>query len=888
MRNFLLIIGLLFGSSPLFSQTINNESFIDNVIHQFQRLDQLPVEKLYLQTDKPYYNAGENIWYSAYLVNGMNLHPDAFSKFVYVELINKSDSVCYRQKLKQDSLGFYGNMLLPASLSAGEYILRAYTWWMQNAGPAYFFQRKIKIGNSIDNEITSTIRYENDNGMLLANISFTTNPSISLHNLKVDYELYEGNKRVRSKSLPIDETNHLQFGFEEDTSSNVPYHIVINFENPKYSYSHVFFVPQKQTTFSLQFFPEGGNWLNNGYRTLAFKAIGQNGLSVNVSGTIYNDMGDSITSFDTMHKGMGITTFYVSDSSSVHYYALATINGTHTSKRFNLPPVLHHGVGLSMSLFHQQWRYQIISTDPRFIPQHLYLLAQNSGKLLFIQPVDSLHLEGEISTETLPNGIIHFVLLNAQGQALSQRLVFVNNPIRDTLSVTTDKPYYYPRQKVQLAFLNHIVNSLAKAHISVAVTDNRTVKLDSLANNIYTDLLLTSDLKGYVEDPGYYFVSNSRQRTRALDMLMLTQGWTRFNIPDILDEKFSATPYYMEEGQSLSGSVTNIIGKPAKDAQIIALEIGKKLVITANADQTGHFILNNLSFPDSSLFLVQARTKHGYATVDIHIDKENFPSVEFSHPFGSPHILPDNYLQQTDQQYYMNGGEKIYHLKEITVTASMHQSLDDNEIYAGLGNPIQGKDLEKYFSSGQTVLDVLQTLPGIRITGDVIQYRGSKGNPLLVVDDIEYQNMGDDELDMLRSLNIAQVAYINFLHGTDASIYGGLGGNGVIIVKLKSGGDLFASTPANPGLAIVRYLGYKRPAQFYSPVYKTEAEKTSAVPDLRTTIYWNPAIVLPASKPIKCSFYTADKPGIYTATIEGITDKGVPLHVQMPIIVKAR
>ena len=894
MRHRLLFLSLFLFSFRLGSiaQSVIKEDFVENAIHQFQRFNQLPVEKGYLQTDKPYYSAGENIWYAAYLVDGMTLQSNAASRYVYIELINQSDSVCYRYKIRRDSLGFYGNLPLPSDIPAGDYHLRAYTWWMQNAGPAYFFQKKLTIGNAIDNEIKTTVHYEaGGDNLLMADLEFVSHSGVSFHNVKVNYQLYQGQKKIRSRTLSLDATRHLQFGFKQDTVNNDSYHILLTFDDPRYFYHHVLYVPKENHTFDLQFFPEGGNWLNNGFRTLAFKAVGQNGLSVNVSSTIFNQKGDSIISFASIHKGMGAVTFYISDSIPTSYYAIVHLQGSSITKRVNLPSVLRQGVGLSMSLLHQQWRYQIITANPSTMPKQFYLLAQSRGKLVLIEPItDSLHLEGIVPEDKLPEGIVQFILLDEQHNPLSERLVFVKHPTESIVSITSDKKQYLPRQKVQLTFsLKDADDSLMQAHASVAMTDNSTVKLDSVADNIYTNLLLTSDLKGYIEDPAYYFLSDSPERNQQLDFLMLSQGWTRFNVPDILKGNIPLHPFYIEEGQSLSGRVTNILGRPAKDAQIIALQMKQKIVRRTIADQYGRFVLDGISFPDSTLFLLQARTKHGYATVDLHMDKDTFPRVAFMHPFASDKVtMPDDYLQMMSKQFYLEGGERVYHLKEVTVTASSHQSFDDNTLYAGMGNPIQGTDLEKRFSPGQTVLDVIQTFPGVTVVGGQIQVRGSRGNPLLIIDDMQYQDMSDDEVDMLSSMNVGEVEYVNFLHGVDASIYGGLGGNGVIIVRLKSGAD-FASNPiVTGGLAIIKSLGYLQPAQFYSPVYQTIEQKENPKPDLRTTIYWNPSLLLNVKNPLTCQFYTADTPGTYTITIEGITDNGGPFHIQSLIQVPAK
>jgi outer membrane receptor protein involved in Fe transport len=116
------------------------------------------------------------------------------------------------------------------------------------------------------------------------------------------------------------------------------------------------------------------------------------------------------------------------------------------------------------------------------------------------------------------------------------------------------------------------------------------------------------------------------------------------------------------------------------------------------------------------------------------------------------------------------------------------------------------------------VLNVIQTFPGVLILGNKIQVRGNRDTPLLVIDDMPYADSDDDEYSLLSSINVNEVEYVNLLKGVDASIYGSRGGNGVIIIRLKSGADFTSHPVGTPGLAIVKPLGYYHPAQFYSPI----------------------------------------------------------------------
>ena len=131
-------------------------------------------EKLYLQLDKPYYSAGENIWFKGYLVNAVTLAPMRQSRYIYVELIDRNNTVQQRIKIRADEHGFHNCLKLPPETPRGQYTLRAYTQWMRNSGEAFFYNRILTIGNPIDNAVSATIRYTTEeNGQCTAEIVFT-------------------------------------------------------------------------------------------------------------------------------------------------------------------------------------------------------------------------------------------------------------------------------------------------------------------------------------------------------------------------------------------------------------------------------------------------------------------------------------------------------------------------------------------------------------------------------------------------------------------------------------------------------------------------------------------------------------------------------------------
>ena len=117
-----------------------------------------------------------------------------------------------------------------------------------------------------------------------------------------------------------------------------------------------------------------------------------------------------------------------------------------------------------------------------------------------------------------------------------------------------DKSSYDSRSPVSLDIhLSDLSGQPIKGNFSLSVTDNYAIGCDSIGDNILSNLLLTSDLKGYIETPGYYFKNNTQRLKACLDNLMLTQGWSRFNVEDLLKEQQTNPQNFIEVGQFVYG-----------------------------------------------------------------------------------------------------------------------------------------------------------------------------------------------------------------------------------------------------------------------------------------------------------------------------------------------
>ena len=859
-RSITVLLGVLLYFSSLSAQTMQ-----DTIIANFSLMERIPKEKLYLHLDKPFYGAGEKIWFKGYLVNATTHQDNSQSNFIITELINRSDSIVERKKIRRDSLGFHNAFTLPATLPAGDYYLRGYSNWMLNEDPDFFFSRNIKIGNSIDNTIVSSIEYQQeDDTHYTAKIKFTSNVQAVFENTTIKY-LYLENGKIKNKGKKkTDENGWISISLP-DLKSPAARRIEVEFDDPQYIYKRTFHLPVFTNDFDVKFFPEGGALLSIPHQNVAFKAQGADGFSKEVEGFLFNSKGDTLTNFRSEHNGMGI--FTMNPVNNETYYVTVRTNDSIT-KRFDLPAIEPKGISIAMSHYKQEIRYEIQKTEATEWPQKLFLLAHTRGKLAILHPINPKRTFGKMNDSLFTEGITHFMLIDEQGNALSERLIFVPDHKPNQWQITADQPTYGKREKVslQIAAKDNEGNPV-EGTFSVSITDRKSIQPDSLADNILSNLLLTSDLKGYVEDPAYYFLNQDARTLRSIDYLMMTHGWRRHKMENVLRTPSLNFTNYIEKGQTISGRIMGFFGANVKKGPICVLAPKYNIIATTETDEKGKFIVNT-SFRDSTTFLVQARTKKGFAGVDILMDPPQYPVATHKAPYlnGAATFMED-YLMNTRDQYYMEGGMRVYNLKEVTVTAKRERP-SSKSIYTGGINTytVEEDRLQGY---GQTAFDAASRLPSVTITnGSEIHIRNNSEPAIIVIDDIVYE----DASDILKDIQVSDMSSISLLRGADAVILGPRASGGAVVITLKAPRNL----PARPAQGIITYtpLGYSESVEFYHPTYETPEKKNAQRSDFRSTVYWNPELRLNAEGKATIEYYTPDSTAPEDIIIEGVDKNG--------------
>ena len=854
--SFLLCLGF-------YAQSQDFPTLVDSA---FLRLNERPpLEKLYLHLDRSTYSSGSTIWFRAYLCTATGLVPQAWSNFVYVELFDQSETLIARKKIKRKDGVFSGNIKLPTDLQEGEYTLRAYTSWMLNSDEEFWFRKTIFIHNFQPEKVSSQINYKTtDEDKTTAQIVFTDQSGDAIAKTSVLCSVKVDDEKIETFRRRTNEYGEINFDFTRNNSPEEHPVIEVEFVDSPTEYSTKFYYePDLDDDFDVQFFPEGGELIQGKGNVVAFKAIGSDGFSTDVSGFIIRNEMDTVLAFKSQHLGMG--TIRLDPKSGDRFHAM--VNNTKGKiKRFDLPDVCSRGAALSVVDIGDFLQISIRAIG-RDLPKPFYIVAHSGEHLIFTQLVEQLHYS--IPVELLPRGIINFVLVDGNRNPVSSRLAFVKKKAMAEVSVQANKANYDRREEVILDIQLETSDTLSRtADFSLAVTDNLVVEIDSLADNIQSSLLLTSDLKGYVEQPAAYFDSANDSANYYLDLLMMTQGWKRFKFDDVIHNRLEKPQHFLELGQTISGKYERTLLGKNKGVRITGFAVDPFVLSETVSDENGRFVLDELDFPDSTVFTIQSQR---YTNIThepagfFKLDEDVFPAFSSKGFPVPPKKTPSGeFANHARERVYFEGEGKMVVLDEFVVTAS-NKNTDDYVNYGISSKVVDAEELEKGYQ-GQMADYIVRTLPGVFEQKQNIYVRGEKTPAEIYLDEME------TDLAMLSTIGADEIAKVVLITGPTAAIYSRSGGmGGVIKIEMKDPGQSYRGLT---GVEKIMPLGYQKPVEFYVPKYEIDSVRLAKQPDMRSTIYWKPDIQLDSTGSTTVQFFTADPNTTYTYILEGLTSRG--------------
>lgn len=840
-----------------------------------------PVEKLHLHFDKPYYAVGDTLWFKTYLnTNLFNYEP---SKVAYVDIINGRDSLMQTLRVPLEKNSGKGYLVLdPQYWSQDNYRFRAYTKWMMNSDANYFFNKVIPVGDVINKKLSGNVEFKQDGRRTQARIQFRGREGNLLGGRRINWEANDGWDVFDKGRAQTDEMGWVTIALNNKDSDKFKNgRIVVKLDDTEtlvgeYALANAF---QEK---DFQVFPEGGDLLSGVAKKVAFKAIFSNGKGVSVKGKIIDSKKNEVASFEDLGMGMGY--FSLIPSSGESYQAVVEFEDGE-ERTFDLPEVVDDRINLVAASQDEEYIHLGLVTNDEYFNviqnKPYYVFGHLNGHLIYAAQasIKSPAVSIRVPLKELPNGIVQLTLLTPDGEPVSERLVFIETQDLIDITVSTDRESYNRKDpvKMKLQFDTHL-DSLP-ANFSVAVTDEVKVPSnDDHDKGIVSQMLLASDIKGYVEKPNYYFNSENENRLEALDALMMTQGFRRFDYQDLIAGRLPEVKFMPEQGITISGVLRQNNGRVQSNGGLLLSIPGAAIKKDAYTDNQGRYAFENLVFQDSLKATLNARGNDNYRDLVITLDPTYFPDIDANNPNEAAAV------QNIDENLasYLDNSRKEFRtsnlIEEVVVTASVEKKQTSRDFSALTGLSMPEHRIEGDRFAGCNVLSMCLNTLLTGVTYDVntqkyyVTRNYNQGSRVPV--QFFLNGMPIDE----PSINAIQVSEIEAIEiflrddlGTVRNIYQNDGVVSIITKKEQKQPRMTLSEieAMLPKSNVIDFhpLGYVKERKFYEPKYETPDSKNTN--DYRTTIYWNPDIQIDENGEVELEFYNADGNGKYKVVVEG-------------------
>ena len=619
---------------------------------------------------------------------------------------------------------------------------------------------------------------------------------------------------------------------------------------------------RKEDNYQFHFYPEGGDLIENTENRVAFKAKNEIGEGVDVQGQLKTQDGAVIADLESKRLGMGYFEFVPSEDKS--YYAEITFPDG-SQDEFDLPDIYSSGYSMRVDKPEDGEKININIEAQGDVRADLAIIGMTRGEVNFFDEfsLNDNQAELNIAKDNFDTGISKITLFDDYANPLAERLVFIDN--QDYLNIDIDEAFIKDRDADRITInIEDADGDLGEGSFSLSIT-KITEKLDN-PGGILANLLLSSDLKGYIENPDFYFCDDNDKAFEALDILMMTHGWRRFDVEKVAAGDYPDIEYDIMTGLNIEGEVTTPSARKgvgfANVEMMIHGEADKDHTTEANKD--GEFTFSNIK--QEGLFDAEFTASHRHYGSNLRIELESVELTDKDYSFNiftqkhevtwfgsdwervstityrDKHKMDPRFDPSVSGSHYLDNPDQVIYLEEITTPHS--------RLLEVLRGRVTGMSFE---SDGQVTLRGISSIQG-------------SSKPAFLIDGIQ--------IDQNRFLhkNPEDIERIEVYKGNNATLLGVRGAGGALLAFSKRGGV------ENLRSYLYQFMGYHSPREFY--VQSDDEIGIERNTDNYKTLIWEPDVEPNQEGEITIDFPRELEEGKYEIRLEGIDFEGKPGSVR--------
>lgn len=861
-------------------------------------------EKIYVQSDSKVYTKDQTIWLKAIVTDAAYHIPSRRSRVLYVELIGPTEEIVDSKILNIENGFGDGHFDLRQQYAEGTYLIRAYTQWDQNFGSDFFFHTYIQVLSTSTEEPPNPISQltllekEDNKRILQAQFDPLSIDDLHTRKLKVIITLDDTKDTLFVKQ---DREDAYRLDYEVPKACNF---VTLQMQTEN-GVAHSQTLVLDEAYLDVQFFPESGDLVHGLPCKVGFKALDANGKGMHIEGEIVTQSGEWVTQFNSNELGMGYFFLPQPDSSLTYTARINSQVEKGLTFTYPLPAVVKRGNRLSV--VKQGENIRIMAVSNYLKQDSLYVRASCRGVGYF--EVKGRLADGQLMfslpVRALPEGIIAFTLTDAAHQPIAERLFFNERPeTRIHIGISMDKESYVQREQTTVQIETTTPQQEAvPAHVSLHVINQEQLgQMSTSQDHILSYFLLSSDLKGTIENPRFYFQEDSN-RHQDLEALMLTQGWRRYNYTRPIE----AILHQPETTLSVSGTIKGgVLQRRKKEVDMTLVTMGEPRTFQVQTlDSLGAFYFEIADeFGEDLEVLLQTADGAGKnKQYTIELEQRKSPSIVYEQiqsivtvDSTIQELVQNNLMRKKIKDAFRVSDEGIT-LDEVVIegyqmTPQRQRALDN------FGKPrvvISGKEIqskEEKWSSGLFSVLKFHYPDKIKIVhqGNNL-YARVIGSPSIEPGDgvtliaIDGALVGEGDYPLIagippsevKSVEIIQSAksfakhYMDVVPGTHALEAPRFGS--ILAIYTHAGKGLF-SIQQPVGLLHATVPVFAEPSEFYAPKYPDPSSYNWAKPDLRALVHWEPRFETDSTGKATAIFYNADNLGEMRVIVEAISENG--------------
>lgn len=630
------------------------------------------------------------------------------------------------------------------------------------------------------------------------------------------------------------------------------------------------------TSYTADFFPEGGNMVAGVQNKIGFRITDATGKGVSCAGYVLNDKNDTVSSFSPTRFGIG---HFLFTPSADRRYRVMLKDGQGKTSLHPFTEVYPSGYVLHLQDSGQYLRVSVTTQSLQLPYVYLFVHARQIMAKAELQTLRQNKAVFILNKNELPDGISHFTVFNEQLEPLCERLYFTYPEKILEIDLKGSQPEYNYRKRVAVSIqTSNNSGTPLPANLSMSV-----FRIDSLPGNqpagIFHHLWLNADLAGTIESPEYYFNKSDPSAPQAMDDLMLTHGWRKFDWKDILERQQDFAHVPEQHGHIINGSVSNDQGRQSHILTYLASPGKVVRVYGSRSNIRGEILFDIKDFYGSRQIIVQrvADSAHNYQVniqnpFSTDFDAERVPELKISKDSENA-LLSRSIAMQVQDIYYYDQYSNRY----------INPAIDSSAFYGEADATYLLDDYTRF----QIMEEVMREyVPGVLVRKrkdgfhfimvDLVNGGLLRGDPMILLDGVPIFDA--DEIMELDPLRIKKLEVVKRQYYLGHAAFAG------ILSYSTYQGDL-GGLQLNPTTISLNYDGLHIKRQFYSPHYNQGFGNRK--PDLRYLLHWEPEIITGENGRQEVEFYTSDVPGQYMVVVEGLNNDGYSGTKKYTFTVKA-